>query len=552
MKLLTSIEPWEARREPTVVHLTAECWPFAYTGGLGMAVSGLARSQAAAGLRTMVVTPLYRSVWENGISTVLRRMPLYRSPWGSEAQLEPLGPPFPVRLGPNLEPARLWHLNEVTAGPRVVFIEHEGFFGRGGIYGESDGTDYRDNHRRFAFFVLAALRALPQLAPGSAVLHAHDWHTALAPVYLRTMLGGTPYYDAIPAILSVHNAAFQGRFESPTLAEIGLANAPAARRLEWHGGINWLNGALALSDLVTTVSPTHAGELRTPPGGFGLHETFCHLGDRLHGVLNGIEPDLWNPAIDSTTAARYSADEPAGKAQCKAALQRECGLPVRPGTPLVAMCARLVEQKGLDLVLNGPLESLLETQFLFLGRGEERYESALRARAAAVPDRIAVETGFSVERERRLLAGADLLLMPSLYEPCGLTQMRAQRYGTIPVARRVGGLADTIRDGVTGFLFDDYAPEALNRALDRALERYRDPVVWSSHVSAAMAASFGWERSAGEYRDLYARALQSRVPASGQARRDPPRRAQPPRLGQSKANAAAVMARSPGLCSSGT
>ena len=462
--------PIAAVTRPTgVVHLTAEYWPFAHTGGLGMAVSGLARSQAEAGLRTTVLSPLYRSVR------------------AGDARLEPLGATFEVRLGHEVAAARLWLSRAVGGGPRVIFVEHDSFFDRDGIYGEA-GADYSDNARRFAFFTLAALQALPRLAPAPAVLHAHDWHTALAPVYLRTTLAGEAYYDGIPAVLSVHNAAFQGRFAYE----------------------NWLEAGLTLADLVTTVSPTHARELRTALGGFGLHETFQGLGDRLVGVLNGIEPDIWDPATDPYIAACYSADDLSGKARCKTALQRAYGLPVHARTPLVGMCARLVGQKGFDLILAGALRSLSEAQFVFVGQGEAGYARALTELAAAAPDRIAVHVGFTNAREHRLLAGADLLLMPSLYEPCGLTQMRAQRYGAIPVARRVGGLADTIEDAVTGFLFADYSPGALEWALGRALGGYRDPTAWAGHMRAAMSRSFGWERSAAQYAAVYTRALHLR------------------------------------------
>ena len=435
-----------------------------------MAVSGLARSQAAAGLRTTVVVPLYRSV---------RR---------SEALLTRFGEPFQVRVGDALESARLWHAYQAD-GLRVVCIEHDGFFDRDGLYGQ-DGADYADNPRRFAFFALAALHALRRLARGPTVLHAHDWHTALGPVYMRTAFAAQPDFSAIPTVLSVHNAGFQGAF----------------------GDENWLQAGLTSADLVTTVSPTHAGELRTSLGGFGLHDTFHSLGDRLVGVLNGIEPEIWDPASDPYIASCYSASELSGKAQCKAVLQRAYGLAVHSDVPLVGMCARLVGQKGFDLILDGALRSFPEAQFIFVGEGESRYAQALTKLAGAAPDRIAVHVGFSDAREHRLLAGADLLLMPSLYEPCGLTQMRAQRYGAIPVARRVGGLADTIDDGNTGFLFEEFTPVALELALGRALGCYRVSTAWVGHVRAAMHRPFGWENSAAQYEKLYARALQLRRP----------------------------------------
>ena len=475
-----------------VVHLAAEYWPFARTGGLAEAVSGLACFQAAVGHPTTVFVPLYRSVRETG------------------AKLKPLGTPFTVVVGPRQENARLWQLTGAGKGPRVLFVEHHSYFDRAGIYGEN-GMDYPDNPNRFAFFCLAALQALPQFASERVVLHAHDWHTALAPVFLRSVLQGNPCYDRAGVVLSVHNAGFQGHFPEASLAEVGLPEELYdGRWLEWYGRVNWLKGGLTFCDMATTVSPTHAFELRTEVGGFGLHETFIALGDRLVGILNGIDAALWNPETDQQIPARYALDDMSGKARCKASLQRAWGLPQSARTPVFAMSARLVSQKGLDLILNGRLPHAVEAQFVFLGTGEPRYEAALTALAATAPERVAVEFNFTDRLEHRLLAGADMLLMPSLYEPCGLTQMRAMRYGTIPVARRVGGLSDTIEDAVTGFMFDDYSPAGLEQAVRRAMALYGDPVVWQTHVGEAMTRDFGWAPCAAKYLELYRRALAAR------------------------------------------
>jgi starch synthase len=483
-----------------VVHLTAEYWPFARTGGLGEAVSGLATFQAIAGMPTTVVLPLYRQVRETTPS------------------LARAGPPFTVALGGQTETAWLYSVEEAGVGPReggkggpqIFFVEHPDFFDRAGIYGD-DAGDYPDNAQRFAFFCLAALTVLPQVAPEAEVVHAHDWHTALAPVYLRTTFAGDPFYDRLATVLSVHNAGFQGHFPRETLEPLGLSlEFYDSHHFEWYGRMNALKGGLSFSDIAVTVSPTHAQELRTAEGGFGLHDTFTELGDRLVGILNGIDAEVWNPETDPHLAANYSVDDLAGKRRCKAALQRAYGLSQLAQTPLFGMSARLVSQKGLDLVLGADLLGMSEAQFIFLGSGEHRYHAALTELAAANPERVAVEFAFTDHLEHRLLAGADLLLMPSLYEPCGLTQMRAQRYGTIPVARRVGGLLDSIVDGETGVLFSAYAPAALEQAVERALGWYRDRAVWRTIVRHAMAQSFGWEGSATRYLDVYRRALAAR------------------------------------------
>lgn len=477
---------------PSVVHLTAEYWPFARTGGLAEAVRGLASFQAGCGHHTTVLVPLYRSVMEMAPDT------------------EPAGEPFSVQVGPRREEARLLRLCSGGAGPRVFFVENAQYFDRSGIYGEA-GADYPDNARRFAFFCAAALQQLPALLQGPAVLHAHDWHTALAPVYLRAVLAGDPFYDHVASVLSVHNAGFQGHFPFEALAELGLPDSLYdLTRLEWYGRVNVLKGGLAYADMATTVSPTHAIELRTEAGGFGLHDTFVGLRDRFVGILNGIDTVIWNPETDTEITANYSVADPSGKRRCKAALQRAWKLPERARTPVFGMSARLVAQKGLDILLGGESLVTADAQFVFLGAGESRYEEALAGLAAAHPDRIGANFAFTDRLEHRLLAGADFLLMPSLYEPCGLTQMRAQRYGANPIARRVGGLADTIEDEMTGYLFDEYSPAGFDRAVRRALALFADQPARATYAREAMTRDFGWAHSAARYLAAYQRALAAR------------------------------------------
>jgi len=476
------------------VHLSAECWPFARTGGLGEAVHGLAAAQADAGAHSTIVMPLYRVVRESGPA------------------LERVGHQFSVAIGSRTEWAFVYRLAEAPTGPQVFFIEHPDFFDRPGIYGDVTG-DYADNAVRFAFFCKAAVTALPTIALDAQVLHAHDWHAALALVYLRTAFAGSAYHDRLATVLSVHNAGFQGHYAPETILELGLPPALYNKAaFEWYDRMNLLKGGLAFSDVVVTVSPTHARELCTPQGGFGLQETFTALGDRLIGILNGIDNAIWNPETEAHIAANYSAADLTGKQQCKAALQHAYELPERPDTPVFGMSARLVSQKGLDLVLGGELLQHHGAQFVFLGSGEHRYHEALANLAAAAPDRIVAEFAFTDRLEHRLLAGADLLLMPSLYEPCGLTQMRAQRYGTIPIVRAVGGLQDSVQDDVTGFLFGDYTPEALEDRVRDVLKRFADRAGWRSLICRAMAQQFGWDQPTIQYASAYARALATRAP----------------------------------------
>jgi starch synthase len=470
----------------TIVHVGAEYWPVAQVGGLAEALHGLARAQQRAGARVIAIVPFYRQVRQAGLSL---------EPGGVEC----------AGQGPAEGRVRWWRWAR-PAEPEVWFVDHP-WFDRAGIYGEGGG-EYGDNGERFALLSRAAVCLLGEAAPsGPVVLHAHDWHGALALVYLRA----TRWLDASPqpvaGVLSVHNAAFQGQFPAELVAAVGLpAEVYEPRGLEWYGRANWLKGGLAYADAVVTVSPTHARELVTEAGGFGLHQTFASLGERLTGILNGIDVESWNPARDPSIPARYSAARLEGKRACKRALQRALGLAAGERIPLAVMSTRLVWQKGLDLILDGLAERFDGLQLVFLGRGEPRYEAALASLAARFPGRVVLDREFSEAQERRLLAGADILLMPSFYEPCGLTQMRAQRYGVLPVARRVGGLADTI-DPEVGFLFDDPTAAALAGALARALAAYGREREWTARVRRAMGRDFSWSGPVRQYLDLYRRIL---------------------------------------------
>ncbi len=473
-----------------VVHLAPELSPFARTGGLGEAVASLAKYQAASGIPVTVFMPLYAAVRER-------------------AEIRPLGAEFAVSVGPRTETARLYEpaTPHQPGEPRIVFVESELYFDRPGLYGDDLG-DYPDNARRYAFFARAIMVALPRvLSQPPSILHAHDWQTALASIYLKTEFAAHPYYEGIRAVLSVHNAGYQGHFPESTMVDIGLPpSLYNHRQLEWWGRVNLLKGGLVFSDLVVTVSPTHAHELRTEKGGFGLDGVFVALRDRLVGIVNGIDQEIWDPARDTIIPRRYSSENLAGKKRNRLALQRAMGLS-RWQAPIFALTARLVAQKGLDLILGDPGYFAFDAQYVFLGHGDARYELMLTELSERAPSRIAVKLDFTEEFEHLLLAGADMCLMPSQYEPCGLTQMRAQRYGTIPVARRVGGLADTIEDGVTGFLFDDYTPTDFMRAATRAVDQYHETDAWEEMMREAMARDFGWERSASRYLNVYRRVL---------------------------------------------
>lgn len=470
-----------------IVHLAAECFPFARTGGLAEAVHGLATAQAAAGETVHVLLPLHRPV-------------------RAAADTAPAAEPFEVQVGPRREWARLWHVGRPTEGaPRIWAIENETYFGRDGIYGDSHG-DFGDNPARFACFCRAALRATAALHDGPTLLHLHDWHTALAAIYLRVLDEHATLAARSRVVLTVHNPGYQGHFPAAIVPTLGLPwSLYDWRALEWYGQVNLLKGGVAHADEVVTVSPRQAEELLTPEGGFGLHEVFRALGPRLGGILNGIDQRVWDPARDPQIAARFDADDPAGKRACKRELQQRFGLPARDDVPVFGFAGRLVAQKGLALLLEARDLLATDAQFVFLGTGERRYADGIAELARWLPGRVALHHGFTDGLEHALIAGSDALLMPSRYEPCGLTQMRAQRYGTLPLVRQVGGLADTVDDGATGFSFGAFAVEAFGEAASRALATWRNPTAWRAMMRTAMRRDFSWSGPTARYLDVYAR-----------------------------------------------
>jgi starch synthase len=400
--------------------------------------------------------------------------------------------------------------------PTVFFVENDHFFDRNGIYADEHG-DYGDNPLRYALFSRAALAWLPTSAPGrNTLVHIHDWHASLAPVFARVFLDHDDYYRHLPFVLTAHNAGYQGQYGREVIRELGLPDwLDSDEWMTMDGRLNLLKSGLRFSDVVTTVSPNHEAELRTPEGGFGLHGIFNDLGNRFQGILNGIDTEVWNPATDPEVHLHYSEESLERKTANKLHLQEELGLPRDPDIPLFAMTARLAGQKGFDILLESGTIGRVEAQWYFLGEGEARYRDALQALAHAHPDRVAVGFHFTEDREHRLLAGADFLLMPSQYEPCGLTQMRAQRYGAVPIVRRVGGLADTVEHGVTGLVFDGYDAGQLAAAIHSAVELYQDRESWMMWAREGMSRDFSWEPSVIQYQAVYARAHAHREQVTG-------------------------------------
>jgi starch synthase len=468
-----------------ILFVASEVAPWSKTGGLGDVAGALPKALAARGHAVSVVAPRYGSIPAAAAGFVRR-----------EAALRVRG-----------EATAVW----VKKGPPAVYlVEHERLFGsRPGLYGDG-GRDYPDNAERFAFLARAAL-ALPgalQLRP--RIVHANDWQTGLVPWLLAHEHGQDPALAGARTVFTIHNLAYQGVFPKEVVPHLGLPwSVFRPEAMEFYDRLGFLKAALTGAHALTTVSPTHAREILTAEGGFGLDPVLRHRRGDLHGILNGIDVAEWDPAKDRHLPAHFSARALAGKGRCKAALQGELGLPVRADVPLVAMVSRLAEQKGVDL-LAAALPDLLarDVQLAVLGSGERAYEEALARAARDRPDRMAVRIGFDEGLAHRLEGGADAFLMPSRFEPCGLNQMYSLRYGTVPVVRAVGGLEDTVEDydgwnRGTGFKFRDYTPAALLLATRRALDAWRDRRAWRGLVARGMAQDFSWERSAASYEALY-------------------------------------------------
>jgi len=446
-------------------------------------------------------------------------MPKYRGAEAHATDSRIVVPTIRVPLGDRATEGALIEVHGPSGVP-VYLLEHEHYYNRDSLYGTADG-DYWDNCERFVFFCRAALEGLTQLdaaRPGirwqPQLIHANDWQTGLVPIYLRTLYRDHPLLGGLASLFTVHNLAYQGVFWHYDMPMTGLGwdlFTPAG--IEFYGKINFLKGGLAFADLLTTVSRTYAAEIRTPAFGNGLEGVLEERSADLYGVINGIDYETWNPAKDPALTCHYSAAQPEDKALCREALRRELGLEA-DRSMLITMVTRLAGQKGLDLVLDG-LPGLLEAgcQIALLGSGETPLETAWQEAAAEHPGRVAVRVGYDAELASRMYAGGDCFLMPSRYEPCGLGQLIALRYGTIPIVRRTGGLADTVeewdaRGGTgTGFIFDDFSVDALLEIVGRAVAAFREPRQWERLVHNAMTQDFSWDASAREYVTLYRKVL---------------------------------------------
>jgi starch synthase len=397
-------------------------------------------------------------------------------------------------------------------GVPVYLVDNQHYYARDGIY------MYEDDADRFIFFCRAVLEGVRRLGWRPDLIHCHDWHTAIVPNWLKTLYRDDPFFQGTACVYTIHNLAYQGIFghrvlEIAGVDEFGFLAHPDIPHLS--DAVDFMGRGIYYADLVTTVSETYAAEILTPELGERLDPLLRDRRDRLFGVLNGIDAEINDPSRDPLLAAHYSADDLSGKTLCKADLQREAGLPVRPDVPLLGAISRLADAKGFDLI-DQVIETLLRdhhAQIVILGTGEQRYHERLTSLRARYPDQLAVFLTFKAALAQKIYAGADLFLMPSKFEPCGLGQMIALRYGTIPVVRATGGLADTVQDydpasgEGNGFTFVPYEPLALYGALVRSLEHYRDQETWMRIMQQAMAADHSWDASARRYVELYRRAI---------------------------------------------
>jgi starch synthase len=477
---------------PSVLLIGSEAHPFAKSGGLADVLGALPTALARLGWNATVALPRYRDIVAG---TPVDRLPIAVGGFTHDVGY------FEAQMGD---------------GARALLIDCPELFDRATLYGPNN-TEYEDNPRRFALLVRAALEFVARRGVRPTIVHAHDWQAGLAPVYLKSFYATHPVLGGIPSVMTIHNLAYQGNFAPDWLPRLDLAwEQYAMDRLEYWGRISFLKGGITDADFITTVSPRYAEEIQTKEAGFGFDGIMRSRRDRLVGILNGIDTRQWDPSRDPLLPVPFNAEDLFGKSAAKLEVLTRYGMPGDAAAlrrPLIGMVSRMVDQKGLDLIAALASElPRLEAAFVVLGTGEPRYQRFWTALAAAHPARIGVRIGFDESLAHLIEGGADMFLMPSRYEPCGLNQMYSLRYGTVPIVRAVGGLADTVRNygpgvrGATGFVFTDYTPTALLDALQRALRLFTDQARWKALQAAGMAEDHSWDRSAAEYVKIYDRA----------------------------------------------
>ncbi len=479
--------------------VSSEAVPFAKTGGLADVVTGLARALSQAGHEVSVILPDHRQFIPLAYTGDITGVAIKTLMAGKTVQA--------------------WVRKSRLPNSRVTvyLVDHPGYFDRAGLYGEN-GTDYPDNAERFIFFSRSAMEVIRAFTLEPDIIHVHDWQTSLIPALLRHEYRSQSGFGKAATVLTIHNLAFQGNFPRECMDLTGLPwSLFTWDQMEFWGHLNLLKSGIVFSEMLTTVSPTYAREITTPEFGWGLEGVLANRGESLVGILNGVDVNEWNPRRDPYLPCQYGVDDAAqGKAICKRQLQQTFGLPVRKDLPLFGLTSRLTEQKGLDLIEKmGDQLALTESQFVILGSGDPHYEQVVARLSEHFPSQFANSREFSEQLAHLVIGGADAYLMPSRFEPCGLTQMYSLMYGTVPLVHAVGGLADTVtnlteetlaNESANGFVFYDYSPEALLGTFRWALDVFQDKETWSKLQRTGMRQDWSWGRSASEYVDVYRRA----------------------------------------------
>jgi starch synthase len=485
-----------------VVLATSEAVPFAKTGGLADVCGALPIELGRLGHQVSVIMPAYRSVFRSGVP------------------IEPTGINLSIPVGRKTVTGKLQLSHFPGTDVPVYFVDRPEYFDREDLY-QSAGRDFPDNCERFVFFSRAVLEAVRQLDLNVDILHCNDWQTGLVPAYHKIEYRGVPRFERTASLLTVHNLAYQGTFWHWDMLLTGLDwKYFNWQQMEFFGQLNLLKTGLVFADAISTVSPRYAEEIQTAPLGAGLEGVLQQRRNALSGIINGVDYSQWNPQTDTQIPANYgAANSREGKTKCRAALQQEFNLPRdNGGAPLVAFVGRLAEQKGIDLIVSAIQEWVQSTgvQWIVLGTGDPKYQEQLQTLAQRHPQKVAVRFEFSERLAHQIEAGADMFLMPSRFEPCGLNQLYSLKYGTVPVVRATGGLVDTVTNvtdetlangTATGFSFHDYSAFALSETLRRAVGLYSRPEVWNKIVVAGMQQDWSWGRSAREYTSLYERTL---------------------------------------------
>lgn len=467
-----------------VAIITSEAVPYSKTGGLADVTGTLFKEYKRLGIEAYLFLPLYKKTY-------------------AEFQnfIEKTNIQFDISVGGILRNCTLYMLKK---DKNVYFLRNDDLFGRDELYGTSTG-DYEDNDDRFVFFSRGTIEILRRLKLNIDIVHCNDWQTALIPLYLRTIYKEDSIFSNIKSVLSIHNLGYQGIFPADTVQKAGLGwDLFHMEGVEFYGKINFLKAGIISADIITTVSMTYAKEILTPEFGFGLDGVLRKRKNDLVGILNGIDYEEWDPSKDRFLPSNYSGEDLSGKYECKSILLKRCNLKGDLKTPIFSFIGRLSDQKGIELLVYIiPFIINKGANIIIVGKGEENYKLLLEKEKERYRDRFFFYSDFDESFAHIVYAGSDIFLMPSRYEPCGLGQMIAMRYGTIPVARKTGGLADTIEDGITGFLFEEYSIDAFKEKIEKAIDCYSNKELWHEFIKNAMNRDFSWNKSAKRYIDIY-------------------------------------------------